>query len=31
MLQKQYQRLDNTFEFDKTIKKEKSILKKYNK
>ena len=26
-----YQRLDNPFEFDKTIKKEKPTLKKYNR
>ena len=28
---KHYQKLDNTFEFDKTIKKEKPTLKKYNR
>ena len=28
---KQYQRLDNTFDFGKTIKKEKPTLKKYNR
>ena len=27
----QYQKLENTFEFDKTIKKEKTTLKKYNR
>ena len=29
--QKQFERLDNTFEFDKTIIKEKPSLKKYNR
>ena len=28
---KQHQKLDNTFEFDKRIKKEKPTLKKYNR
>ena len=28
---RQYQKLDNTFEFDKIIKKEKPTLKKYNR
>ena len=28
---KQYQKLDNTFEFDKIIKKEGPTFKKYNK
>ena len=28
---KQYQKLDNTLESDKTIKKEKPMLKKYNR
>ena len=28
---KQYQKLDDTYEFDKIIKKEKPILKKYSK
>ena len=28
---RQYQKLDNTFEFDKVIKKEKPTLKKYNR
>ena len=29
--EKQYKKLDNTFEFDKIIKKEKPTLKKYNR
>ena len=28
---KQHQKLDNTFEFDKRVKKEKPTLKKYNR
>ena len=28
---KQYKKLDNTFEFDKVIKKEKPTFKKYSK